>query len=265
MDAGVYDRWPRTIRHRADDTSGWSNGERSHTGRNSAGRFAAEFGDGREELPLVFDWLERGGVQEHGCAVLPAPSLQRKRNEVPEGAFRHEILRREQAIVRGEINLGPQMHCVAEHTRTDLAGGRSRHTVGKEHPHVRAVARTGSFQHGRDLMVSANLDVGERVERPRGAVEIACQQPARVARQQWVQADRLFTREVCLDHLGGQRKVLPIGSASVRDAAFHCRGPSGTTRRVLPPHRIHVRAPDEQRLEQRHLVRPRQPAPGIDC
>ena len=59
---------------------------------------------------------------------------------------------------------------------------RRRDRVGEEDPHVRAASGLGDLQRRRDRAGPGRLDVGQRVEHRRRAVEVRHQEPARVVR-----------------------------------------------------------------------------------
>jgi hypothetical protein len=64
---------------------------------------------------------------------------------------------------------------------TDPAGLGSRDLAGEEHPYVAAVARAGPLQRRRHAGRPGGVEIGQGVEYPTRAVEIAHHQPAGIA------------------------------------------------------------------------------------
>jgi len=199
-------RWRRPIT--AQGSQGLAAGTRLDRAQcidQAVDRLWRQAGERAEKRPLVRPWLKGRRVQEHGCATLPAATLKWKGDEVAERAFGQEVLRGEEAIVAGKIQLGPCCHRLAEQARAQRPGRGRRHRSDKEDPHVRAVARAGTLHRGGHPAGRAGVQVGQRVQRPGAAVEVAGQQLAGVSRKQGVQSDGRLARQVPSDDLIGQR------------------------------------------------------------
>jgi hypothetical protein len=120
---------------------------------------------------------------------------------------------------------------------------------------VRAVSGTGSLEGGRDTRGAAGIEVGERVKRPPGSVEVARQQLAEVAGQERVDARRRPPGEVGDDDVVCQRRIVGSCAPSGAPATPYRRRPSGLAGRcVLPARRVHIVAANEERTVQPHLL-----------
>jgi hypothetical protein len=85
-----------------------------------------------------------GRIEKDGAPLWPALSLERKSDQVPEGSLRNEVLGREQAVVTRQIELGSELHCLAEDVHPQASSRRSRDRSGKECPLIDIYARSVS-------------------------------------------------------------------------------------------------------------------------
>ncbi len=81
---------------------------------------SAERLDGREERPLVVERVKVCRVEKQGRAPFAAGALQGKGDQVPERPLGHEVLGGEEAVVAGQVELGP--HRLAEEVNADPPG-----------------------------------------------------------------------------------------------------------------------------------------------
>jgi hypothetical protein len=162
----------------------------------------------------------------------------------------------EQPVVADEIELGPDRHRLAQEMDADPPGRRSRNRPREEHPHVAAVAGAGPLQRRRDAGGPGGVEIGQGVQDPPGTVEIAHEQPARIAPEQRVEPGVDLTGQVPFRDLIAEGQVLPIGTAGVAPPACHGGTPTALAcPLVLPALGVHVIPTGEQRPEQRHLRR----------
>ncbi len=115
------------------------------------------------------------------------------------------------------------------------------------------VAGAAALQRGRHPALCARLQQGERVELPRSAVEVAGEKPARVVREQRIDADRLPPAQMLLDRLVAQGQ---IGLRALTAPAADDRGHVAALARadVLPTQRVHVVATAEEAPDERNLL-----------
>jgi hypothetical protein len=126
-------------------TIGWCFGTRCQLSegiRHGRGRFGVEALDPGEERPLVLVRLETCRVEEDRRVPFTALALERESNEVPEGAFRHEVLGGEEPVVAHEVKLGPDRHRLTEEMHTDPPGRSGGNGPAEEDPDVAAIAGT---------------------------------------------------------------------------------------------------------------------------
>lgn len=182
--------------------------------------------------------------------------MERKGDEVPERALRHEVLGGEEPVVADEVELGPDGHGLSQQVDTDPPGRRGRDRAGEEHPHVAAVAGAGPLQRGRDAGRPGGVEIGQGVEDPTGTVEVAHQQPARIAPEQRVEPGVDRAGQVPLSDLIGEGQVLPVRATGVAPSTGYGGSPTAfACPLVLPAQGVHVIAPAEQRPKQRHFRR----------
>jgi len=143
----------------------------------------------RQVAELVFVWLQRRQVEEHGRSLTAALALQRQRDQVADRSrARQEVLGREQPVVAGQVQLPADRHRLTYEARADPASRRGRHSTGEKHPDVGSRAGTGDLQCRRDVEGPGRLGEGERVQERQRAVEVASEEAASVSVHQRVQA-----------------------------------------------------------------------------
>ena len=229
--------------------------ERLGHGADRVGRQPVDRG---QEGPLVLVGLEGGGIEEHGRAPPAAFALEGQGDEVPERAFRHEVLGGEEPVVTGQVELGSGGHRLPQEMDADPSGRGSGNRTGEEHPHMGAVTGAGAFERRRDPGGPGGVEIGQRVQHPAGTIEIAGQQTAGVTREQRVEAGVDLAGEVGLGYLIGKGQILTVGPSGVGPPTSHRRPPAALPRpAVLPPQRVHVLPASEEGPEQCHLRRRR--------
>ena len=209
---------------------------------------------------MVGPRLQGARVDEYRRPSPPAFTLQRQGDEVPERLARGQIvLRREQAVIGGQVQFDAKRHRLSQQCRPQRPG-RCRGDGGlEERPDMCAVARPGTFERGRYPGRLAYVPIGSGVELPTGAVEVAGQQPARVAAHQGVEANGDQTSQV-LDQDGvGQGQQVP-DVAPMPPAVLRRRPPTFPSRLlVLPAQGVHVVTADEQAPVEPHFCFPGRP------
>ena len=130
-----------------------------------------EFGDAREECPLVTPWHETL-VQEDAMAAVPRPLLQGQRNEVTKSALRQCVLVREQPVVGIQADVRPSFHGLCEEMRPEPSGQRRWNGLLEEEPDMPTSPRSRPLQGGLDFEPSAHCEEGCGVVLPIGFIEI---------------------------------------------------------------------------------------------
>ena len=210
-------------------------------------------------------------VGEEQTVAGPArAALQGQRDQVAEPAGRQRVLAREEPVVRSEADVGVALHGFRQEMGAETARDRCRHRVVEDDPDMCAVARAGAFQGRRNPLRPAGCEKSRRVPPPGLPVEVGGEEPVGVVRADGIDADRVTTAQVPLDHFvrHGQEGLVGTGPALDLGFAAYPRFPFVAARRriarptrpgILPAHREYVLPAGEQGPEQRNLLRRRRP------
>ena len=154
--------------------------------------------DGGKESPLVRIRPEEL-VNELGVAVLARLTLKRKRDQIPEPAFGHGVLVREETVVRLHRELVSAGHGVRDQEAAHLSRHLRRHRSREEEPGVGAVSGTGALHGYRNSVSLARLAEGRHVFLPALVVEVHGEEPARLVLEHGIDAHDLLALEVLED------------------------------------------------------------------
>ena len=208
---------------------------------------------GRQVRPLVRERLERAQVEKQRRAVLAGTAVQRRSDEVADPGCGQDVLRGEEPVVGSKIGAPTQRDRLPQQPHAERPCPTRGNRPGEEHPHVRADAGPGDLERRGHPERPRRLDVGERVEHRRSAVEVSREPVTGVACQQRVEPQVHLAEEVGLHDAIGQPQVGAKGALS--PAALDRRGPARLSRSgVLPAGGVHISARGEQRAEEPHLV-----------
>lgn len=175
--------------------------------------------------------------------------MERRRDQVAGAPPGQYVLGGEEPVVAAQVHPDTDRDGLANQRSPELARGCSRHGICEEDPHVRADPGARHFSRGWRTHRSGGLQVGQRVEHGRLAVEVGGEPAGLVAGERGIQADMDVAGQMRGQDLGRQRQVSYVGGRTpLVPAALdggHPSRPAGAG--VLPEHGVDVASCTEQR------------------
>ena len=224
----------------------------------------------REKRPLVRPGFETL-VEKEAVAAISRAVRKGQRDEVAEAAGWQGILAREKSVVGLEPNVGVALHGLGQEMGAETARKGGRHRLCEEGPDMPAIARTRPFQGRRNPLRLAGGEKGLGIPPPCPLVEVGREKPAGVVGKHGIDADRVASSQVSVDHLVRHRQEGLIRASAALDPGFfaQARHPFVAARRrvarlarpgVLPAFGKDILAPAKEGSEQRDLLVPRRAA-----
>ena len=156
-------------------------------------------------------------IDEHAVPRFPGQFLQRQGNQVAKAALGHCVLIGKQAVVTCQRQLPGAVAGMADQRGSELPGLTGWNGLGKEYPGMRTVPRAGYLQRSRNGQLPAGLHEGAGILPPVSLVKINRQKKARVISEERVDANGLFSGEMIVEDLVGDRQELPLGAIAAFD------------------------------------------------
>jgi hypothetical protein len=184
-----------------------------------------DFFDASEKRPLVGERLEVG-IKKNRVAGIAGLPLERQGDEIAEATARQGILVREQPVIRREAEIRARLHRLGEQVRAELAGEHRRDRLLEKEPCVRSVARTRTFDRGRQSPLAAHPCEPRDIIPPAGAVKIDRQKKARLIAQHRIHAHDeplvapVAPAEVVVHRLVGDRQPARVRAVRALHAGF---------------------------------------------
>lgn len=82
---------------------------------------------------------------------------------------------------------------------------------------MRSIAGSGNFQCRRNTEFLAGLHVGLRIITPVSFIKVHSKEIAGIVLEQWIDANRMFTGQVTVDHLIGKRACQTLVAIATLD------------------------------------------------
>ncbi len=213
-------------------------------------------GDSRCKPDRYAHWFSCGSkvsAEEDGRALLPRAPLQRRGDQIADAARRGErVLGGEQPVVAGQIHTAAQRNGLPQQpdpsVRAVAAG-----TAPLKNITMRPDPRPRHLQRRRHADRPSRLQIRQRIEHGRRAVEVRSQPTAHVPLEKRIEPDVHLAREMRCNNVIGQGQIGPV--RTLPPAANDRRRPPRPAQAcVLPPSRVHIPPGREQRTEESDLV-----------
>src|SRR5437667_11201949 len=142
-------------------------------------------------------------VDKKAVSHLPRKFLQRKGNQVPESSLGHGVLVWKEPVVGIEADLVAAFHRPGQKGASKFPGGRRWNGALKEDPYVPATAGPGPLQGRGNTRLAGRREKRSSIKLPGLLVKIDCQKPARLIREQGINASRDLSCQVLANHFVG--------------------------------------------------------------